>query len=106
MDADTYESLLALDENNVSKGICRRVQERVIRKTRFKTVPARGGGSGRPTQQHTCCAVCQDDFKENEEVAELPCGHPFHFDCVSPWLERDRTCPTCRKEVYHAAVPN
>ena len=26
----------------------------------------------------------------------MPCGHPFHYDCLIEWLERHNSCPTCR----------
>jgi hypothetical protein len=33
------------------------------------------------------CAVCKDDLVLDEEVAQLPCKHTYHFECVSKWLE-------------------
>jgi len=45
------------------------------------------------------CAICQDEYKENEEVVCLPCGHKYHQGCVVPWLQRHCTCPVCRYEV-------
>lgn len=33
------------------------------------------------------CAVCKDDLNIEEEVAQLPCKHIYHFECVSKWLE-------------------
>ena len=29
----------------------------------------------------------------------LPCGHGFHFKCLSKWLNTSNTCPTCRKDI-------
>jgi len=51
------------------------------------------------------CAVCQDNYLENEEVACLPCGHTYHKDCVVPWLTRHCTCPVCRAEVKTVNQP-
>ena len=45
------------------------------------------------------CAVCQDDCHKNEKVRHLPCGHEFHLDCIDPWLNKNNTCPTCRRAV-------
>nr|CAG8520667.1 3073_t:CDS:10 [Entrophospora candida]CAG8530555.1 15547_t:CDS:10 [Entrophospora candida] len=30
---------------------------------------------------------------------KLPCGHIFHFHCLRSWLERQQSCPTCRRPV-------
>ncbi len=32
------------------------------------------------------CAICMDDFKENDGAKRLPCSHHFHEDCISRWL--------------------
>lgn len=42
------------------------------------------------------CAICMDDFKENEQAKRLPCSHHFHEKCISQWLRLHGTCPTCR----------
>ena len=50
------------------------------------------------------CAICQDKFKEGENVIQLPCKdgkHFFHFEegeCpgLKPWIEINNTCPVCR----------
>ena len=52
------------------------------------------------------CAICQEEFKLDENVKELPCGekkHYFHFEheeCpgVIPWLQKNNNCPVCRCE--------
>ncbi|PWN38131.1 uncharacterized protein FA14DRAFT_118203, partial [Meira miltonrushii] len=35
----------------------------------------------------------------NETPKKLPCGHIFHFHCLRSWLERQQSCPTCRRTV-------
>lgn len=42
------------------------------------------------------CAICMDDFKENDEAKRLPCSHHFHEECIKRWLRLHGTCPTCR----------
>ncbi|KAH9312579.1 hypothetical protein KI387_027614, partial [Taxus chinensis] len=44
------------------------------------------------------CAIWTDDYAEREEVHEMPCHreHLFHYNCIRPWLEEHRNCPTCR----------
>ncbi|KAL9559232.1 hypothetical protein MBANPS3_000499 [Mucor bainieri] len=34
-----------------------------------------------------------------DQPKKLPCGHIFHFHCLRSWLERQQTCPTCRRSV-------
>ncbi|XP_067134577.1 E3 ubiquitin-protein ligase RNF128-like [Centruroides vittatus] len=43
------------------------------------------------------CAICREQFKERDNIRQLPCEHIFHPDCLRPWLQRRRTCPTCRQ---------
>jgi hypothetical protein len=46
---------------------------------------------------HTECSICLDDYKGDEYMRRLPCGHQFHSDCVGRWLvERSATCPLCK----------
>ncbi|MBW0525416.1 hypothetical protein O181_065131 [Austropuccinia psidii MF-1] len=35
----------------------------------------------------------------NDTPKKLLCGHIFHFHCLRSWLERQQTCPTCRRPV-------
>ncbi|KAI9463689.1 hypothetical protein BJY52DRAFT_1404767 [Lactarius psammicola] len=35
----------------------------------------------------------------NTTPKKLPCGHIFHFHCLRSWLERQQSCPTCRRPV-------
>ncbi|KAL0581840.1 E3 ubiquitin-protein ligase hrd1 [Marasmius crinis-equi] len=35
----------------------------------------------------------------NMTPKKLPCGHIFHFHCLRSWLERQQSCPTCRRSV-------
>ena len=32
------------------------------------------------------CAICMEEFKENESAKRLPCSHHFHEECISRWL--------------------
>ncbi|BEJ12569.1 hypothetical protein CspHIS471_0210290 [Cutaneotrichosporon sp. HIS471] len=47
------------------------------------------------------CPVCMDDFVVGDAVIKIPCGHEFHPDCLTPWLETNGSCPVCR----HSLVP-
>ncbi|KAG0150014.1 hypothetical protein CROQUDRAFT_713679 [Cronartium quercuum f. sp. fusiforme G11] len=41
----------------------------------------------------------------NDTPKKLPCGHVFHFHCLRSWLERQQTCPTCRRPVLQTQPP-
>eukprot|EP00051_Salpingoeca_urceolata_P022041 m.352788 g.352788 ORF g.352788 m.352788 type:complete len:619 (+) comp19903_c22_seq7:157-2013(+) len=42
------------------------------------------------------CIICREEMLR---AKKLPCGHMFHIRCLRSWLERQRTCPTCRANV-------
>jgi hypothetical protein len=44
------------------------------------------------------CAICIENFKEDDVCRELKCHHLFHKDCVDHWLETSVKCPVCRNE--------
>lgn len=48
----------------------------------------------------TACPITQDDFKENEIVAILPCNHVFSKKAIFNWLDHESSkCPICRYEL-------
>mmetsp|Transcript_112049 Transcript_112049/g.222715 ORF Transcript_112049/g.222715 Transcript_112049/m.222715 type:complete len:247 (-) Transcript_112049:91-831(-) len=47
----------------------------------------------------TLCVVCQNKMElgnEAEDVRVLPCGHKFHYACISRWLQERNTCCVCQ----------
>lgn len=57
------------------------------------------------------CIVCREAMlpygpegnaarpNESLRAKKLPCGHILHLRCLKAWLERQQTCPTCRRPV-------
>jgi hypothetical protein len=44
-----------------------------------------------------CCPITQNDFSENEEMSQLPCGHIFDSSAILQWLTTEKAeCPCCR----------
>ncbi|CAK4084927.1 unnamed protein product [Aphanomyces euteiches] len=39
------------------------------------------------------CVICMSPLQDSVELA---CGHCFHRTCITLWLNRRSTCPTCR----------
>mgnify|MGYP003631833736 CR=1 FL=1 len=46
------------------------------------------------------CPMTLNDFKEGDDIAELPCGHIFEQIAIFKWLEEENyCCPVCRKKL-------
>nr|CAD1820978.1 unnamed protein product [Ananas comosus var. bracteatus] len=46
------------------------------------------------------CAVCLNEFQEEERIRLLPnCLHLFHIDCIDTWLQSNANCPLCRSPI-------
>ena len=54
------------------------------------------------------CIICREDMvaeaspegaATNVTPKKLSCGHIFHFRCLRSWLERQQSCPTCRRMI-------
>ncbi|KAF9431257.1 E3 ubiquitin-protein ligase hrd1 [Entomortierella beljakovae] len=74
-------------------------------------IAAAGAGAGAgnsaapipPRAQHT---TPRSSSASNTNVPKkLPCGHIFHFHCLKSWLERQQSCPTCRRLVLDPPTP-
>eukprot|EP01025_Chloroclados_australasicus_P013592 TRINITY_DN1639_c0_g1_i1.p1 TRINITY_DN1639_c0_g1~~TRINITY_DN1639_c0_g1_i1.p1 ORF type:complete len:311 (-),score=29.01 TRINITY_DN1639_c0_g1_i1:334-1266(-) len=49
--------------------------------------------------ENRTCAICMDKFGNGDDVIIMPCQHPFHYNCLKPWLKQTNSCPTCRSEL-------
>jgi hypothetical protein len=45
------------------------------------------------------CIICLQDFKQNDCVTLVKCGHIYHTECLYIWFLKKRTCPICDIEV-------
>lgn len=57
------------------------------------------------------CEICLDEAMVGDEMAGSPnkaCIHEFHFECIRQALERQPTCPCCRRDymVANEATPS
>jgi len=47
----------------------------------------------------TECSICKDPDKHVDDGGlKLPCSHEFGAACITTWLEKNNTCPFCRKD--------
>jgi hypothetical protein len=53
------------------------------------------------TQKMNSCPICLEEYKEDDNIAELQCDkrHFFHERCIDDWLKKKQECPLCKKPV-------
>jgi surface protein len=44
------------------------------------------------------CHICQNTETNNNIVKVNCCNNNYHKDCLTNWLNINKTCPTCRNE--------
>ncbi|KDP36261.1 hypothetical protein JCGZ_09826 [Jatropha curcas] len=102
----SYEELLALGERigNVNTGL----SEEIIR-NRLKTRTYLSSPMSINLEETACmdqepdsCIICQDDYKSQEKIGMLDCGHEYHADCLMRWLRLKNVCPICKSEALTA----
>ncbi|XP_040986565.1 probable E3 ubiquitin-protein ligase ZFP1 [Juglans microcarpa x Juglans regia] len=98
----SYEELLALGEQigNVSTGLS---MEMITSQLRTKTYESFATINN--LEEATCedqeadlCVICQDEYKNQENIGLLDCGHGYHADCLKKWLLVRNVCPICKSE--------
>jgi len=49
------------------------------------------------------CAICIEDYQNNDKIRELNCKHFYHQKCIDNWLfgKRKLTCPLCVRQVIN-----
>jgi len=45
------------------------------------------------------CSICLCQMEEGQEVMRLLCLHVFHSECITPWLEKNTTCPIDKEDM-------
>jgi len=85
-----YEALLRLDEGEASRGAS---VEAIRASTIRETVTV-----DRDDSEETRC-FCMDTPTLGEVACTLPCGHWFHWECASKWLQLNRSCPICKRDI-------
>jgi hypothetical protein len=89
-----HRPLFLLQSVGLEKSVVESLPTFVYKKEDFV---AADGSSLPPQQQQLECAVCLEEFKENETGRTLPkCGHSFHVECIDMWFHSHSSCPLCR----------
>ncbi|XP_010549238.1 PREDICTED: probable E3 ubiquitin-protein ligase RHG1A isoform X2 [Tarenaya hassleriana] len=95
VDNMSYEELLALEERigDVCTGLSEETISNRLKRQKFKSSSS---SSSRLSQETEPCCVCQEEYKEGEDVGTLECGHCFHSECIKEWLKMKNICPICK----------
>lgn len=51
------------------------------------------------SEKNVECAVCLDYFFVGDCAKCLSCNHLYHAKCIKPWIEKNYSCPNCRKSI-------
>ncbi|MED6152569.1 hypothetical protein PIB30_093281 [Stylosanthes scabra] len=95
VDELTYEELIELEDfiGKEKRGLSSNEVSSCLHSYTFDSVDERkNNGTDR-------CVICQIEYEEGEGLAVLHCGHPFHTDCISKWLQVRKVCPICSSEI-------
>jgi hypothetical protein len=49
-----------------------------------------------PTDEE--CSICHDKY--DDSTVQLHDKHYFHNNCITDWLNINRSCPMCRCQIY------
>ncbi|KAI8558527.1 hypothetical protein RHMOL_Rhmol04G0101500 [Rhododendron molle] len=42
------------------------------------------------------CVICQVEYESRERIGTLECGHEYHANCITKWLQEKNVCPVCK----------
>ncbi|XP_047175673.1 probable E3 ubiquitin-protein ligase ZFP1 [Vigna umbellata] len=100
IDNMSYEELVEYFEQigNVSMGLSEETITRVV-KAKTCLLPSPLDGVTSQEQEIDLCVICQDEYKNQEEIGILRCQHKYHANCIRRWLHEKNVCPICKSEV-------
>ncbi|CAL5390743.1 unnamed protein product [Camellia sinensis] len=100
IDHMSYEELLALGEQigNVTTGLSEETITSHLKTRTYisSTICMNPEEAACADQDTDFCVICQTDYKNQEKIGALDCGHEYHVDCVKKWLLIKNTCPICK----------
>ncbi|XP_028763670.1 probable E3 ubiquitin-protein ligase ZFP1 [Neltuma alba] len=96
----SYEELLALGERigNVSTGLSEETITTQLKTKTFESSAANPEEAASEDEETDSCIICLDEYKNQETVGILDCGHEYHAVCLKKWLLLKNVCPICKSE--------
>lgn len=53
------------------------------------------------------CAICQENYQNDEQILILKCHHYFHKSCIAEWIgKQSNKCPLCREKISKGKLIN
>ncbi len=45
------------------------------------------------------CSICQSELEDEQDARTLKCGHVFHDECATEWINENKAnvCPSCEQ---------
>ncbi|XP_022845165.1 probable E3 ubiquitin-protein ligase RHG1A isoform X2 [Olea europaea var. sylvestris] len=92
VDNMSYEELLALEERigNVCTGLSEETIISCLKQMKYVDLKIEGQVETEP------CCICQEEYKDGEDLGTLECNHDFHVECIKQWLMHKNLCPICK----------
>ena len=79
----------SLNDSNPIKYVISEEEKNKLVPVRFKDI--------RCKDENTKCSITQEEFKDDDEVIQLPCNHCFIEESIMNWLTKEKgECPVCR----------
>jgi len=88
--------LAALHEPTRNRGASRRAIDDLPTSTYHDGMDIGGGAE----DDEPSCPVCFTTFADGDRLRILPCKHAFHQRCIDEWLDRNASCPLCRRSIF------
>ncbi|WVZ11855.1 hypothetical protein V8G54_016385 [Vigna mungo] len=93
------QELLELGEwiGNLDKGL---LEDIIARQMRTKTylLPNDSEGSTFKEREFDICIICQNKYKNKENIGILQCKHKYHANCIKRWLHEKNVYPMCKSK--------
>ncbi|KAK8591517.1 hypothetical protein V6N13_031559 [Hibiscus sabdariffa] len=106
----SYEELLALGERigNVNTGLSEEIISSKLKTRTYSTFATNINleEAAPIDQEPDSCIICQEDYKNEEKIGTLDCGHNYHADCLKKWLFVKNVCPICKSEALTTGSKN
>ncbi|KAH0710263.1 hypothetical protein KY284_011690 [Solanum tuberosum] len=98
---DIEEEEEVVEEEDINEFVDQDMSEYFERSTCYVTcvMDIDANEDGDNDEEKEACAICLLEYKDEDNIGTLQCGHEFHAECINKWLQRKKSCPFCRASV-------